>query len=93
MNRDYMKSNKNNSDTEVELRSRIIVENFPSRQELYQLLDQFLENSGQKKDYTAHNKDNAIHFLFKNTVLICELTILGCCLPIRETSQYRKIEE
>jgi hypothetical protein len=46
--------------------SRVIVENFPSRVELYQILDKFISDNKYAKDYTADNKDNIVQFIFKN---------------------------
>jgi hypothetical protein len=46
--------------------SRVIVENFPSRVELYQMLDKFISDNKYGKDYTADNKDNIVQFIFKN---------------------------
>jgi hypothetical protein len=48
--------------------SRVIVEFFPSRVELYQLLDKFLAEHNYAKDYTSDNRDNIVHFMFKNPV-------------------------
>lgn len=50
--------------------SRVIVELFPSRVELYQLLDKFIQNNNYDKDYTSDNRDNIVHFMFKNPVRI-----------------------
>ncbi len=46
--------------------STLIVENFPSRVELFQKLDNFLSENKYPKDYKSNNKDNAIYFVFKN---------------------------
>ena len=46
--------------------TRVIVENFPSRVELYQKLDKFITENNFTKDYTADNKDNIVQFIFKN---------------------------
>jgi hypothetical protein len=46
--------------------TRVIIENFPSRVEIYQKLDTFIANNNFKKDYTGDNKDSVIIFKFKN---------------------------
>lgn len=46
--------------------TRVIIENFPSRVEIYQKLDTFIANNNFKKDYTGDNKDSIIIFKFKN---------------------------
>ena len=46
--------------------TRVILENFPSRVEIYQKLDTFIANNNYKKDYTGDNKDSVIVFKFKN---------------------------
>ena len=46
--------------------SRVIVENFPSRVELYQKLDKFISENNYPRDFTTDNKDNIVHFIFKN---------------------------
>lgn len=56
----------NNSSTEYI--TKVCVESFPSRIELYSFLDLFLVKRGMKKDYTSDNKDNLITFSFKNPV-------------------------
>lgn len=48
--------------------SKVIVENFPSRVELYEILDRFLLSNNYSKDYHSDNKDSSIHFSFKNPV-------------------------
>lgn len=58
-----------NNDGKAEIISKVIVENFPSRLELYNFLDSFLEKNELKKDYTSDNKDCVICFSFKNPVL------------------------
>lgn len=50
--------------------TKISIEWFPSRSELYTLLDDFLLENGHKKDYTFENKDAAIIFSFKDSVKI-----------------------
>lgn len=51
--------------TEV-FRSRVMVEHFPSRVELYELLNKFITSNNYTKDYTCDNKDNCVNFTFKN---------------------------
>jgi hypothetical protein len=53
---------------DADLVTKVTVENFPSRMELYNLLDVFLEKNNIKKDYTSEDKDNKIVFLFKSPV-------------------------
>ncbi len=63
-------SNKmsNTNSKEPEYITKVSVEQFPSRVELYSFLDSFLEKNNFKKDYTSENKDNLIIFSFKNPV-------------------------
>lgn len=58
---------KNNQNIE-KLITQVSVESFPSRPELYQLLDNFLHSHGFEKDYSADNKESTIVFSFKNPV-------------------------
>jgi hypothetical protein len=53
---------------EIDLISKVSVEGFPSRLELYNFIDYFLEKHELKKDYTSDNKDNCIVFSFKKPV-------------------------
>jgi hypothetical protein len=48
--------------------ARVVVENFPSRVELYDMLDEFLQKNGYVKDYTSDNKDKIVFFFFKRSV-------------------------
>jgi hypothetical protein len=59
-----------NKQTEAVLRSVVLVENFPSRAELYQLLDSFLKANDFEKNYSADNKDNGVKIVFKDNVCI-----------------------
>lgn len=52
------------------LKSKVTVENFPSRPELYELLNKFIQSKNYNKDYTTDNKDNVVIFTFKNPVFI-----------------------
>ena len=52
--------------------TKVSIEHFPSRAELYSLLDIFLAKHNLSKDYTAENKDNLIIFYFKNPVKILD---------------------
>ncbi len=54
--------------TENDMITKVIIENFPSRTELYGLLDKFLEINNYTKDYVSDNKDLIIVFSFKNPV-------------------------
>ena len=42
----------------------ITVENFPSRSELYELVDEHLRNSGLSDNYKSKNSDNILKFIF-----------------------------
>jgi restriction endonuclease S subunit len=57
----------NNNDLFI---AKVIVENFPSRVELYSLLDNFISENNYVKDYTTDNKDNMVTFIIKNLVCI-----------------------
>lgn len=48
--------------------SRVEVENFPSRVELFQMLDTFIAENKYIKDYTSDNKDGMVQFIFRNPV-------------------------
>ncbi len=48
--------------------AKVIIENFPSRVELYQILDSFLQDRKQTKDYTSDDRDNMVFLTFKNSV-------------------------
>lgn len=65
-----------------ELITKVFVENFPSRIEIFTLLDNYLQKNGYKKDYTSDNKDNKIIFIFKNPVFI-SYNFLGHWIRIR----------
>lgn len=51
-----------------DLITKISIEGFPSRAELYGLLDSFLQKNDYEKDYTSENKDSVIVFSFNNPV-------------------------
>ena len=59
-------SKKTDSNKNEMFISRVIVENFPSRVELYQKLDNFISENNYPRDFTTDNKDNIVHFIFKN---------------------------
>jgi hypothetical protein len=61
-------SQNNGSLKETDLICKVSVEGFPSRLELYNFIDYFLEKQDLKKDYTSDNKDNCIVFSFKKPV-------------------------
>jgi hypothetical protein len=48
--------------------AKVTVESFPSRVELYGLLDKFIADNKFVKDYTTDNRDNMVQFIFKNPV-------------------------
>jgi hypothetical protein len=56
--------NQNNN-----MKSIVKIENFPSRIEIFDMLDKFLSEKNMGKDYTSDNKDNTISFTFKNSVI------------------------
>jgi hypothetical protein len=58
----------NSYSREPEYITKVSIEHFPSRVELYSFLDSFLQKNDYKKDYTSENKDNLIIFSFKNPV-------------------------
>jgi hypothetical protein len=47
---------------------KIIVENFPSRKEVINLLDTFLTIQGFDKSYSLNNADNVLEILLKDYV-------------------------
>jgi hypothetical protein len=53
---------------ENNMKSIVKIENFPSRIEVFDLLDKFLFEKNADKDYLSDNKDNTISFTFKNSV-------------------------
>ncbi len=50
--------------------SYVLVELFPSRQELFDLIDRFNEVNNLPKDYKGYNKGNSIQLQFANSVRI-----------------------
>ena len=50
--------------------SKVEVQGFPSRIELYSELDRFLEARQIKKNYTSNDKDCAAQIKFTNPVII-----------------------
>ena len=59
-------SKKTEQPTQELFVTRVIVESFPSRVELYQKLDKFISDNNYPKDFSADNKDNIVQFIFKN---------------------------
>ena len=51
------------------MKSIVKIENFPSRIEIFDMLDKFLLEQNIEKNYTSDNKDNTISFQFKNSVI------------------------
>lgn len=47
--------------------SVVSVENFPSRVELYKLIDNILKESGMPLSYRVENKDNSLKFFFSSS--------------------------
>jgi hypothetical protein len=64
------KINIEENDFISKLKNRIIVENFPSSNELLELLNNFLEKRNYSKKYDSEHKRNAIEFSFANPVNI-----------------------
>ena len=42
----------------------VLIENFPSRTEVYELVDNYLKENGYPSNYKSRNKDNLITFYF-----------------------------
>lgn len=63
-------SNENNKikNNDLLFIAKVIIENFPSRVELYGLLDKYITDNKFVKDYTSDNLDNKVVFVFKNSV-------------------------
>lgn len=47
---------------------RIAIDYFPSRAEIYTMLDNFIDSNGYKKDYSSSNKGTGIEIIFNNSV-------------------------
>jgi len=58
---------KNTKDKDVFI-CKLVVKNFPSRIELYQMLDNFITKNKFTKDYKADNNDTSVQFRFNNPV-------------------------
>jgi hypothetical protein len=50
------------------MKSIVKIENFPSRIEIFDLLNNYLSQNNLTNDYITNNKDNVISFIFKNSV-------------------------
>jgi predicted lactoylglutathione lyase len=48
---------------------RVKLENFPTRNEVLQILDNFLDAKGYDKNYSLNNADNVVEVLLKETVI------------------------
>lgn len=48
--------------------TKVTIECFPSRTELFLLLETFLSDETSNKEYSTENKDNAVIFTFKDSV-------------------------
>ena len=48
---------------------KLTIDNFPSRLELYSLLNNFLTDNKIERDYKANNKEKGVEFIFDNKVL------------------------
>lgn len=49
--------------------TKVCIENFPSRTEIYELLSRFLNQNKMENDVASDNKDLVIIFSFKNPVI------------------------
>ena len=49
--------------------STVLVENFPSRQELINMVNKFIDENKHPKDYKSKNKGSSVEFLFANMVI------------------------
>jgi len=58
---------KNFKEEKKEFRNKIIIENFPTRAEIYTLLHGFAETNNILFEYTTKNSTNHIEIAFKNT--------------------------
>lgn len=59
-----------NSSRNIEMITKITLENYPSRNEVLTLLDVFLSDNNYPKDYSVSNKDSMLVILFKKPVTI-----------------------
>lgn len=48
--------------------TKLVIENVPSRVELYSLFNNFLEENKFERDYKANNKENGVEFSFEDKV-------------------------
>lgn len=55
--------------TEQTVMSTVLVENFPSRQELMEMVNKFVDEKKYPKDYKSKNKGSSVEFLFSNIVI------------------------
>jgi hypothetical protein len=49
---------------------KVSVEGFPTRNEIIELLDKFLDSKGQDRSYSLNNADNVIEITLKDYVYI-----------------------
>ena len=68
-----------NKKTLINDKCRVMIDFFPSRTEIYKMLDNFLESRNLKNDYDSDNKGTGIEIIFRNSVNFCVFK-LGCCL-------------
>jgi hypothetical protein len=55
--------------------TKVTIEGFPSRTELFLLLDNFLSEEVESKEYSTENKDSSVIFIFKDSVFIFLIAI------------------
>lgn len=48
----------------------VLIENFPSRQELFDLIDKYLESNEMPKHYRGYNKGSSLELHFENPVTL-----------------------
>lgn len=64
----------------VEMITKVILEGFPSRNEVLTLLDSFLAENNYPVDYNVNNKDSILIIMFKKPVYISLIIYIGNCL-------------
>jgi hypothetical protein len=52
----------------VSSKCKVSIDFFPSRAEIYTMLDNFLESNNYKKDYESGNKGTGVEIIFNNSV-------------------------
>lgn len=78
-------NNREDEQLKAALRGQIVIENFPSRMEMYQILNEFLRKNQMTKEYSVEDKENSLVFVFKYPVTI--FSELGCSVRGSQTSE------